>query len=527
VLPASYREWSREKLRMVLAHERVHVRQGDFYVQLAAGLYAAVFWPSPLGWWLRRTLASLGEAMADRAGLESAESGAGYAQVLLEFAAMPRQGLAGVAMARPGNLTGRVERMLNEGAFRRAFAEGRRRAMASLLVIPVAVFAATALVRVPGAAAQTVTPEAAPAPTAQGAKPSPSTPMAVPAAEPAPRTGQAFAGEGPDAGQVREPAESLPGPAPVPTAAMPIPPAATRPVLPAAPVAPAEKGDSWALVHGGSGAESLSGRMTFSGQGYGEQMRDLERARKMAHGPFLWFRHDGKSYIVTDPAVVARVQALYAPMTALGKRQRLLGQTEANLAAEQRAMAEAIRKAERVKMPDMRKLMAQVQAEVQAAQKQLAPERMAAIQAEVQAELSPEKMAEMEAQIKRANGELTSEDMAKIQAQLKAELSPAKMAAMQAKIQAAEQKWNAQAMAEMQKKLAEAQARLHEAQGNMEARQGAFSQRMSRLGAEQGKLGAEQGRLGAEQERMARQMDRSVRGIIEQSLRNGTATPVR
>src|SRR5579863_2513342 len=44
VLPADYDEWGAEKLRIVLAHERAHVRQGDFYLQTLAGLYAAIFW---------------------------------------------------------------------------------------------------------------------------------------------------------------------------------------------------------------------------------------------------------------------------------------------------------------------------------------------------------------------------------------------------------------------------------------------------------------------------------------------------
>jgi len=54
-------------------------------------------------------------------------------------------------MARPGNLAHRIERLLNEHLFRSAFAEGRRRAVVSLLLIPVALFAATALIRVPNA----------------------------------------------------------------------------------------------------------------------------------------------------------------------------------------------------------------------------------------------------------------------------------------------------------------------------------------------------------------------------------------
>ncbi len=37
VLPADYAEWDAEKLRVVLAHERSHVGQGDFYLQLLVG----------------------------------------------------------------------------------------------------------------------------------------------------------------------------------------------------------------------------------------------------------------------------------------------------------------------------------------------------------------------------------------------------------------------------------------------------------------------------------------------------------
>ena len=71
VLPADYRTWDSEKLRIVLAHERSHIRQGDFYLQALAGLYAAIVWFSPLGWWLKRQLSDLAEAISDRSGLEA------------------------------------------------------------------------------------------------------------------------------------------------------------------------------------------------------------------------------------------------------------------------------------------------------------------------------------------------------------------------------------------------------------------------------------------------------------------------
>jgi hypothetical protein len=152
-----------------------------------------VFWFSPLGWWLRRALASLGEAIGDRAGIDAAASRSRYAEVLLEFAAMPRQTLPGVAMARPGNLSHRIERLLNEHLFRSAFAEGRRRAVVSLLLIPAALFAATALIRVQSAAAQTApapatapTPSAAPAPSAAPTSSAAPAPAAAPDDQAAP-----------------------------------------------------------------------------------------------------------------------------------------------------------------------------------------------------------------------------------------------------------------------------------------------------------------------------------------------------
>lgn len=155
ILPADYATWDEQKLRIVLAHERSHIDQKDFYLQLLAGLYAALVWFSPLGWWLKRKLSDLGEAIGDRCGAEEATSRTTYVQVLLEFAAAPRLNLTqitviGVAMARPSSLSRRMEFLLNESAFRQAFAT-RRRAFAAALVLPAVLFAGAALVRVEAA----------------------------------------------------------------------------------------------------------------------------------------------------------------------------------------------------------------------------------------------------------------------------------------------------------------------------------------------------------------------------------------
>ena len=150
LLPADYETWDKEKVRIVLAHERSHIRQGDFYLQLLASFYTALVWFSPLGWWLKKELADLAEAISDRAGIEQARSRTSYAQILLEFASAPRPTALGVAMARSSSLARRIERLLNDHAFRQSFAGGRR-ALFAVALVPVTLFAATAMVRVQAA----------------------------------------------------------------------------------------------------------------------------------------------------------------------------------------------------------------------------------------------------------------------------------------------------------------------------------------------------------------------------------------
>ncbi|MGD0368282.1 MAG: M56 family metallopeptidase [Acidobacteriaceae bacterium] len=508
VLPASYTGWDMKKLKTVLAHERSHVRQFDFYLQLLASLYTALFWFSPLGWWLRRTLTSLGEAIGDRAGIDAAASRSGYAEILLEFAAMPRQTLPGVAMARPGNLAHRIERLLNEHLFRSAFAEGRRRAVVSLLLIPVALFAATALIRVSNAAAQTASPapSSAPAPAPAAAPDDQSAPA------PAPQPAQTTVEPAP------APIPGVPNPAGAPAAQGPAtaPPAGVGPTTPVLANGDAVKvddsddtlvsdddqtvngfsyhfsddGESYAIVEG------PGNNITFSGDWGNNRKAELDAARKVAKGPFLWFTHDGKSYVVDDPAIVAKVRAMYKPMEDLGRQQGVLGKQQEALGKQQEEFAREQEEASAVKLPDLSKEMADVNAAVSKAK-------------EEQDKWNTKELADVEAKLKAEQDQM---------------LTPEKVAELQAKLAAAQAEWNSERMAEMQARLGELQARLGELQGAAGERQSVFGQKMGKLGAEQGALGAQQGKLGAEQGRLAREADRQVRSIIEECLRNGNAT---
>jgi BlaR1 peptidase M56 len=507
LLPYECLEWDREKLRVVLAHERAHIRQGDFYLQLLAGIYAAVFWFSPLGWWLKDKLSDLSEAISDHAGLNEAESRASYAQMLLEFAALPRPTFTGVAMARSRNLSDRIECLLNETNFRQAFAGGRKRVLLAVLLVPVAVFAGTALIRVEAASAQEAqqTPAATPAPAAapNAAQPAmPSAPSSDPASDAQPPAPAA------------EP-QAAPQPAPAPDVVPPPLPGApgvvvVAPLPPMAPMAgqvhisadamaemskriQAEvnarvqndvkvnvdaivaealaasaagrssghgysysynsNGDSWALI------TDPSGRVRFSGDWNDGTRATIDKVRKLTSGKFLWFTHDGKSYFIDDAATVAQVEAMEKPIEELGREQEKLGKEQEALGRQQEEMGRKQEQAS-VPTPDISKEMASLN------------EAVAKLNAKKGSTVSQEELAEIEGRI----GDI--------------------------------------------------QGKLGELQGRMGERQGEFGEAQAKLGEEQGKLGEQQGRLGEQQGKLSQEADRKVKSIIDESLKNGKARPV-
>ena len=483
VLPADYDEWDTEKLRIVLAHERSHVRQGDFYLQALAGLYTAIFWFSPLGWWLKRKLSDLSEAISDHAGLEEADSHASYARILLEFAALPRRVQVGVAMAHSGRISERIERLLNENSFRQAFTGGRRRLWAALLLVPAVLFAAAALIRVQ-AAVTLQHPAILPGPVIGQAHPE-SVPDGGPAAAPAVPPAM------PEAVDGQAPATPEPAPSPVPA---PAPQAAPNPgIAPAPPSPPNEnenqdesdnattvtrcdarntntetssathvsthRGYSYSYSDDGDSYALLSGKdqhARFSGDWHNGE---IDKARAMAHGDFLWFSHDGKSYVVDDPQTIAEVQEMYKPMEDLGRKQEELGRQQAELGRQQAELGRRQQQAS-IPTPDISHEMADLNAAI--------------------AKLQSKK-----------DGTITMEQLSEVQG-----------------------------------RIGELQGKLGGLQGKIGARQGELGRQQGELGRQQGELGRQQGELGHEQGRLAREADHKVKSVIDESLKNGRARQV-
>ncbi|MGA2654133.1 MAG: M56 family metallopeptidase [Terracidiphilus sp.] len=483
LLPSDFEQWDVEKLRIVLAHEESHIRHADFYLQVVAGVYGALFWFSPLGWWLKRKLSELGEAISDLAGLEEAASRISYAQLLVEFAALPRPTLIGVAMARTSNLSLRIDRLLDDSVFRQAFA-GKRRLLLAVLLVPVALFAATTILRVEAA-------ESAQQTLAIGGSQSqaPSAGVSNPDRAPDAAAPQAPA-SAPDATQtpLPPPAPNVPGSTVIPAGAPDTPPPPAAPdsddtvivgngqtmtitrdnaVTNTNNVSTGQGtsvghgyaysytsgGDSWALV------TDPSDHVTFSGEWHDSTREEINKIRKLAKGKFLYFAHDGKSYFIDDPNVVAGIETMYIPMKTLGALQEALGLQQEALGKQQEELG---RKHEQmtVTVPDLSKEIAALNAAA------------ARLQAKVGSTVDQEELAGVEA------------------------------------------------------KAAEMQAKLGALQGELGAREGKLGELQGKLGEQQGKLGEEQGRLGEKQGRLAAEAERKVREIIRESLRDGKARPV-
>jgi hypothetical protein len=114
----------------------------------------------------------------------------------------------------------------------------------------------------------------------------------------------------------------------------PLPPVAPLAPLPPLPPLPPDhfeddddSGDPWVLVEDGDSA-SMHG-----------STRDLRRARKLAGSePLLWFRRDGKEYLVRDPALLGRVRKALEPQRALGRKMGDLGAEQGKLGAKLAAL---------------------------------------------------------------------------------------------------------------------------------------------------------------------------------------------
>ena len=468
LLPATWREWDDAKLDAVVAHEMSHVARRDALTQRLSLLHRAIFWFSPLAWWLDRHLTDLAEQASDEAALSCGADRNEYARTLLGFfealqAAPGRVWWQGVSMAKAGQAEQRLERILTwRGAVTMSLkkSEQLKKSFAVAIIalgIPVIYLAAS----VHPANAQQSGQSAAPA-APSGAATAPSAePVVAPAEE-----STDVVEEVTDQADAPEPALAPVAPelpaAPVggvysvgPVTAGPIAPMApVGPVAAIAPVAP-WPGQShkhvYSYAYGYDDEQRFvivtgnSDSLTMSGSG--EDARHVEKLRKQIQGDFIWFQRDERSYVIRDQATVDRAKKLWAPQEELGKKQAELGKQQEVLGKQQEALGKRMQEIH-VQVPDM------------------------------SAQLD-----KLKAELKQLSSGATVEQVGRIQSEI----------------------------GELQSRIGEIQSHAGDQQG--------------KLGEEMGALGEKQGKLGEQQGELAREATQKMKELLDEAIKNGTAKP--
>ena len=399
LLTTGWRTWDPDELDAVLAHEVSHVARRDALTQRLALIHRAIFWFSPLAWWLERHLADLAEQASDEAALAGGMDRTRYAEALLGFfaeleASQKRVWWQGVSMAKTGQAEKRVDRIL---AWRGAMSNKLTKSLAIIVVAVAApVVALTAAVR--PAAYDIQTPPAPAAPPAPGvpaasvAAPSPAPdPAQAPAAPATPAPPANAEDPDPQIHIVIPPQPAIPPMhVEVPPINVDLPPMHVAvpqihietPAVPAMPqqdiliqppMTSSMLGD-WNFYREGRGGYWVgryndwgprfiivtknSDELTMSGD-----RDDAEHARALKGkipGDFVWFERDQKSYIISDQATVDRAKQLWQPNLELEKQQRDLQKQQEDLA---RQAEDAVRKIEdmKIKVPDLSAEMQKVQ----------------------------------------------------------------------------------------------------------------------------------------------------------------------
>ena len=505
LLPVEWREWGPAALRAVLTHERSHVSRRDALTQRLSLLHRAIFWFSPLSWWLHGRLADAAEEASDEAALLSGADRAQYAETLLGFFVALQQAprrvhWQGVSMAKAGQAEKRVDRILaweGDGSMHL-----NKSLSISLLLLGIAVvfFAAAARPSIAHAQDGVNIPIPVPIPVPAPLKPAatdnpgpgaPPPPMVV-AAQQAPAVAQ-------PAPEPVPPSAPAPSAVPLPEAgpnSFAIPPAAlhlkdfisedqirkfyrdaygatSRAELSTNEVQVAVELHLKQLQREGvfrAGAYPMS-RGAFDGGFRGRYVivsgdspilmsgdsEDVEHATSLRHkinGDYIWFQHDEKNYVIRDKATVERAKEIFKPEEDLGQKQDALGKQQQALGDQQRELSKKM-EAVRVQIPDM------------------------------------------------------SADMQKLEAQMK-QLSSG---------------GTQQQLGNLQRQIAELQHKIGESQYQAGDQQRQIGEQMRDLGQEQGELGRQQGQLGRQQAEASRQANEQMRQLLDDAVTRGTAQP--
>jgi beta-lactamase regulating signal transducer with metallopeptidase domain len=144
-----------------------------------------------------------------------------------------------------------------------------------------------------------------------------------------------------------------------------VPNAAQTPKAPATPAAPADPSvDSGADQQGGKHEDAVAvarneGVLVIRS---GQSKITIDSGNRLpSHaGDYIYFQHDGKPFLIQDPAILSQAQSLLAPMEDLGKQEKDLAKQRAQLGTQQRELI-AQQRMIKIESPDFRREVAELE----------------------------------------------------------------------------------------------------------------------------------------------------------------------
>ena len=168
----------------------------------------------------------------------------------------------------------------------------------------------------------------------------------------------------------------------------------------------------------------------------------VEFLQEKIPGDFIWFRHDGKSYVIHDQQTVKRAADFFSQVQAIEQKQEELGKQQEALGEQQEALGKE-EEGIRVEIPDM-----------------------------------TEDLHKLEAELKALGKTGTEEDLGRIQEKI----------------------------GDLQNKLGDLQSKAGEAQGKLGEKQGALGEKQGKLGEQEGELGRQEEQIFREASRQMKSL---------------------
>jgi beta-lactamase regulating signal transducer with metallopeptidase domain len=362
LLPSDWRKWDAEKLAAVLDHELSHVKRSDALIKRLALLHRAIFWFSPLAWWLESHLAELSERASDEAALAGGADRTRYAETLLGFfaeleARPERAWWPGVSMAKAGQAEKRVERIL---AWRNAMSNKMSNKLTKAFMVGLAICAVPVV-----ALTASLDPSFYNLPRL--AAPQPPAPLELT------QSADQTAGPARTAEPHRVIAPLPPEPPVAEGPAAPVIAAVQQPPPPPRAIPTTQEENSFGNEGRSVGSDWFwgprfvivtPGSEPFVMSGSEEDAEHAKSLRDKIPGDFLWFERDEKSYVIRDRATVDRAKKLWATRGDFARDQEALRKKQEALGQQIREEVQQKMNELRVKVPDLTAELQKLQSEV-------------------------------------------------------------------------------------------------------------------------------------------------------------------